>query len=72
MLASVDEIIERLGGTARAAELAGVTPAAVSNWRFRKQIPSNKYIHINQALTRLGSAASPDVFGFRAPQQAAS
>ena len=43
MLSTVDDVIEALGGTAAAADLAGVKPPAVSNWRERGRIAQDKF-----------------------------
>ena len=42
-MASVDEIIDRLGGFERAAALAGVTVEAVRKWRQARAIPSRHW-----------------------------
>lgn len=63
MLSTVDEVIEAVGGTAAAAGIAGVSPPAVSNWRGRGRIPSEKFMIFAAALRGLGKEASPDVFG---------
>lgn len=63
MLSTVDEVIEAVGGTAAAAKLAGVGPPAVSNWRSRGRIASEKFMIFAAALRANGKEASPDVFG---------
>ncbi|MCS6855326.1 MAG: carbamoyl phosphate synthase small subunit, partial [Elioraea sp.] len=42
-MASVDEIIDRLGGAERAAALTGVTVEAVRKWRQARAIPSRHW-----------------------------
>lgn len=68
MLSTVDEVIEKLGGTHRAAEIAAVVPAAVSNWRKRGKIPSDRYFVIGEALRAVEAEADPLIFGFRQPE----
>lgn len=63
MLSTVDEVIEAVGGTAAAARLAGVGAPAVSNWRSRGRIASEKFMIFADALREGGKEASPDVFG---------
>jgi hypothetical protein len=46
----VDAIVTRLGGTNKVAEMAGVVPAAVSNWRKRGKFPAHTYVQISKAL----------------------
>lgn len=64
MLVTVGEIIDTLGGTTAVAGLAGVGLSAVSNWRSRGRIPSEKFMIFADALAKLGKTASPDIFGF--------
>jgi hypothetical protein len=66
MLTTVEAVIERLGGPAHAAELAGVTPAAVSNWKARGRIPTEHYMRFSRALAEAGADADPAIFGFTA------
>jgi len=63
MLSTVDEVIEAVGGTAAAAKLAGVNPPAVSNWRSRGRIASEKFMIFAEALRPHGKEAAPEVFG---------
>jgi DNA-binding transcriptional regulator YdaS (Cro superfamily) len=46
----VDAIIDRLGGTNAVAQMVGVVPAAVSNWRKRGKFPAHTYVQIGKAL----------------------
>jgi hypothetical protein len=66
MLTSVEQVIEALGGTFKAAEAAKVGPSAVSNWKTRGRIPSDRFFVITDALRREGKAVSPGLFGFAA------
>lgn len=66
MLTSVEQVIDALGGTFKAAEAAKVGPSAVSNWKARGRIPSDRFFVVTEALQREGKAASPALFGFAA------
>jgi hypothetical protein len=62
LLRTVDNVIDALGGTCAAAELLGVTPAAVTNWRARKKIPGSWHLCVQRELAASGHEASDDVF----------
>jgi len=66
MLKTIDAVIDALGGTFKAASAVGVGPSAISMWKTRGRIPSDRYFVIQDALRKHGSkdAASPDLFGF--------
>ena len=63
MLSTVDAVIDAVGGTAAAAGLAGVGLSAVSNWRSRNRIPSEKFMIFADVLRARGQEATPAVFG---------
>ena len=65
MLNSVEQVIDAIGGNSAAAKLAGVTEPAVSNWKFRKRIPSKLFPAFSKILTRERLRADPSVFGVR-------
>ena len=46
------DLIDRLGGTAATARLAGVKPPSVSEWR-RSGIPATRAIQIDRATAQL-------------------
>jgi DNA-binding transcriptional regulator YdaS (Cro superfamily) len=64
MLETIDDVIDMLGGTGKVAALVGLKPPAVSQWRARGRISSDKYFLIADALTRQGKTANPSLFGF--------
>jgi hypothetical protein len=66
MLDSVDDVVEALGGPAKAAALCGVGASAVSNWSKRGRISKGGFLVVRDALADLGLEASPVVFGFKA------
>lgn len=72
MLTTIDQIIDALGGTAKAAAAAHVGASAVSNWKARGTIPADRYFLINGALKAAGHPeADPTVFGMATPADAA-
>lgn len=64
MLETVDQVVEALGGTFKAAMAANVGPSAVSNWKSRGRIPSDRFFLITAALEREGKSVAPGLFGF--------
>ncbi len=60
MPASVDDIIERLGGAEPAARLAGVTTEAVRKWRQAGAVPSRHWPSIIAATGLVLADLSPD------------
>jgi DNA-binding transcriptional regulator YdaS (Cro superfamily) len=64
MFRTVDEVVDELGGTAAVADLCGTTSAAVSNWRSRRKIPSDKFLVFESALRRRGHDAPKRLFTF--------
>lgn len=64
MLDTVDDIIEALGGTHKAAATLGVGPSAISNWKARGRIPTERYFVITDALRENGKTAAQTLFGF--------
>ena len=70
MLTSVDAVIDALGGPTKTAAMAGVGASAVVNWRTRREIPSDRFLLISEALRGIGEEVSPAVFGFKEPIEA--
>lgn len=65
MLTTVDSVIDAVGGATAAAALAGVRLPAVSNWKTRGKIASDKADLFRSALAAKGHEVSPAVFGFK-------
>lgn len=63
MLESVSEVIDELGGNAKAAALVGLGASAVSNWRSRGRIPAEFFLVFSEALKAKGREANPALFG---------
>ena len=61
MTNSVDDIIQKLGGADRVAQLAGVGPEAVRKWRQARSIPSKHWLTLTAAsgLTLSELAGTP-------------
>lgn len=58
---TVDDVIDALGGTHAAAQLFGVTDAAVANWRVRG-LPPRRFLTFRAVLASRGIAAPPSLF----------
>jgi hypothetical protein len=56
----VDHLVEELGGTCEVAQLMGVVPSAVSNWRRAGQFPARTYLPL---ATRLKVAPPAYLWG---------
>jgi DNA-binding transcriptional regulator YdaS (Cro superfamily) len=69
MLKSVDEVIDALGGPSAMAELTGVGPSAVVNWRTRGIAP-DKFLLVKKALKSKSLDVSPSVFAFKTEARA--
>jgi hypothetical protein len=70
MLRTVDDVIGALGGTTAVAKLCGTTLAAVSNWRLRRKIPSEKFLVFEAALRRKGLEVPMRLFTFKTEARA--
>ena len=72
VLSTTDEVIAKLGGNNKVAELCGVTGKAVSNWRGgksgRNKFPAETYLQISHALNNLGMTAPPSLWGMGEPR----
>ena len=63
-ISSADMAIDYLGGTARVAELFGIDPRIISNWRHRG-LPPDTYAVMAPALQARGAVFSPQLFSQR-------
>lgn len=66
MLNSTDEVIDALGGTSKVANLAGVIPQAVSNWRAAGSFPPDTYVLLKAALKKNGKSAPDSLWRMKA------
>ena len=58
-------VIEALGGNKVVAEMLGTNAAAVSNWRYFEEFPTNTYLALQEALRRQGRTASDSLWPMR-------
>jgi hypothetical protein len=73
MLTTVDAVIDALGGLTATATIVGVRPSAISNWKTRGGIPSDKFMLLQRALADRGKRKpSPNLFGFEMPSESAT
>lgn len=69
-ITTASEAIDYLGGTFKVAELFGIDPRVVSNWRMRG-LPPDTYAAMAPALAARGVVFSPQLFAQRAIRAAA-
>jgi len=60
---TIGELIERLGGPSKAAEILGATPQRVVNWRNRGRITPALFLHNQERLKERGLKAPPEFWG---------
>lgn len=68
MQIDVSGFIGRLGGTQTAANLFGVTPGAVSQWRQGNRIPQRHYLKARDEAVRLSLPFEEEWFEQRAAE----
>ena len=56
------ELIEKLGGTFAVAELSGVKPPSVSEWKQNNRIPDDKLIRLAPAAEKRGIVSRKVLF----------
>ena len=64
-LSTIDEVIDALGGTAKAGAIARVRPSTISMWKARKRIPATTFLVFQGELRRLGLRADPSLWGMQ-------
>jgi hypothetical protein len=69
-LQTVDQVIDKLGGTVRTSELAGVRPSQVSGWRSAKRLGTKSYLVLKQELETRGFTAPAKLWGIDEPERA--
>lgn len=73
IIATVDDLVEALGGTKAVAEWAIVSPSAVSHWRSEGKIPRGWHLELYaECLRRKLSIDTGAVFGMKLPLPAAA
>ena len=61
-ISTVNEVIDRFGGTARAAERLHVEPRVVSNWKSREKFPARRFFQISNEAEKEGFSISQRLF----------
>ena len=61
-LTTVDEIVEALGGNQNVADLFGVLPTSVSNWKAFGGFPERLHLRLFQECQRRNITIDPAVF----------
>lgn len=69
-LSTVQEVVDALGGEEAVSELAGVKVRTIHQWKFRKKLPSDKFIIISRVLEEQRKEAAPSLWGFIEPEAA--
>jgi hypothetical protein len=59
---TVNDIVKILGGTGKTADIVGVLPSAVSNWKRFKFIPSRHYFKIYRECEKRGYIIPDELF----------
>jgi len=58
-VSTIGELIEKLGGPSKAAEILGATPQRVVNWRNRDQISATLFMQHQAILRERGLVVPP-------------
>lgn len=58
----ITEFIEKLGGTSAVADLVGIRPPSVSEWKASKSIPDNQLIRLAVVAEERGIATRKELF----------
>lgn len=56
---TANDVIDALGGTGATAEIFGVQPSAVSNWRAADAFPQRLYFHVWEVCQERGIDWAP-------------
>ena len=68
MITTVTDLVEKLGGTSRVAEMVGVNAPAVSNAKSRNHIPHSWRMRMFQEVQKTGIEVEPSLIGLDASQ----
>jgi hypothetical protein len=60
---TIDEVIDRMGGTGAVGRLLGIGPSAVSNWRAQGEIPRAWHLALYLEAERRGFQIPMRLFG---------
>ena len=65
LIATVDEVIDALGGGSAASRLAGLTPQSMTNARARGRLPYPTFLILSDELARRGLKAPAELWGIK-------
>lgn len=68
-LETTGEVIEAVGGPAKAAEITGRKYTAAWNWTKAETFPSNTYLSLQAALREKGMTAPASLWRMREPAE---
>ena len=63
---TVDALVDEMGGTTAVAQIFGVLPSAVSNWRAAGKFPPRLHYKISREAARRRLAVDAKLFGVAA------
>lgn len=66
-LRTAQQVIDRLGGLNRIAEMTATDLKSAYNWPRFEAFPSSTYVVMNRALNRRGYTAPASLWGMRMP-----
>ena len=59
---TVNDVVEQFGGTAKMAEIFGVLPSAVSNWKAANRIPPRLHYRLSRLVQERGIVIDESIF----------
>ncbi len=59
---TISELVNTFGGTVETANMIGILPSAVSNWKKRGHIPGNWHLRLIHEGKKRGIYIDSDVF----------
>ncbi|MDI2110448.1 MULTISPECIES: hypothetical protein [Bradyrhizobium] len=68
-LSTAAAVVDAIGGTFKAAEIAECKPPAISNAIARGRLPSPTFLVFDAELTKRGFKAPPELWGIRSPRR---
>ncbi|WP_338826747.1 hypothetical protein [Bradyrhizobium sp. 27S5] len=68
-LSTAAAVVDAVGGTFKAAEIADCKPPAISNAIARGRLPSPTFLIFEAELAERGLKAPPELWGIRSPRR---
>ena len=62
-IASIDDLVDFLGGDTAVAAAFGISQSAVAQWKLREQIAAGWHLRLLAEVRRRGATIDPGVFG---------